>query len=153
MDLRISFGNRDMVTPIYVKMDAPDPLLLSEGVCRQLGVVCYHDNVHPLPVKSVKEKLSKQERSVGVESHTGKLTPLPAKDVVPPSSSGGTPPIQNAQREEPAEGRPEEVEMAARQEKSSQTIPADHSPETVLETAKTSAIQKVPRTQDATPNI
>ena len=38
MDLRISFGNRDMVTPIYMKMNAPDPLLLSDGVCRQLGV-------------------------------------------------------------------------------------------------------------------
>ena len=41
MDLRVSFGEKDMVTPIYVKMDAPDPLLLSEGVCRQLGIVCY----------------------------------------------------------------------------------------------------------------
>ena len=26
-----------MKTSIYVKMDAPEPVLLSEGVCRQLG--------------------------------------------------------------------------------------------------------------------
>ena len=59
--------------------------------------------------KSVKEKPSKQERSVRVESRTGKLTQLPAKDIV---LSSRTPPIQDAQREEPAERRPEEVEMA-----------------------------------------
>ena len=59
--------------------------------------------------KSVKEKPSKQERSVRVESRTGKLTQLPAKDVV---LSSRTPLIQDAQREEPAERRPEEVEMA-----------------------------------------
>jgi len=28
-----------MLTPIYIKMDAPELLLLSEGVCRQLGVI------------------------------------------------------------------------------------------------------------------
>ena len=33
MDLKVSFGERDMVTPIHVKMDEPDPLLLSEGAC------------------------------------------------------------------------------------------------------------------------
>jgi hypothetical protein len=34
-----------MKTPIYVKMDAFDQLLLSEGVCRQLGIVSYHPDV------------------------------------------------------------------------------------------------------------
>ena len=47
MDLKISFGEKDMVSPIYVKMDTPDPLLLSEGVCRQLGIVQYHQSVQP----------------------------------------------------------------------------------------------------------
>ena len=31
-----------MLTPVYLKMDATDSLLLSEGVCRQLGMVSYH---------------------------------------------------------------------------------------------------------------
>ena len=35
-----------MSTPVYVKMDAEDQLLLSEGVCRQLGIVTYHPSVH-----------------------------------------------------------------------------------------------------------
>ena len=34
-----------MRTPVYIKMDAREPLLLSEGVCRQLGIIAYHPNV------------------------------------------------------------------------------------------------------------
>ena len=34
-----------MKTPVYVKMDAPEVLLLSEGVCRQLKIVTYHPEV------------------------------------------------------------------------------------------------------------
>ena len=34
-----------MKTTVYVKMDAHDQLLLSEGVCRQLGIVSYHPSV------------------------------------------------------------------------------------------------------------
>ena len=33
MDLEITFGDRTMKTPVYIKIDAPDQLLLSEGVC------------------------------------------------------------------------------------------------------------------------
>ena len=45
LDLDVTFGDRTMKTAIYVKMDAPEPLLLSEGVCRQLGLVTYHPEV------------------------------------------------------------------------------------------------------------
>jgi len=38
IDLDIVFDGKTMCTPVYVKMDSPDPLLLSEGVCRQLGI-------------------------------------------------------------------------------------------------------------------
>ena len=34
-----------MTTPVYIKMDAHDQLLLSEGVCRQLGILQYHPDV------------------------------------------------------------------------------------------------------------
>ena len=34
-----------MTTDIYAKMDASEPLLLSEGVCHQLGIVTYHPEV------------------------------------------------------------------------------------------------------------
>ena len=42
MDLDVTFNGKTMRTPIYIKMDAHDQLLLSEGVCRQLGIIQYH---------------------------------------------------------------------------------------------------------------
>ena len=42
MDLDVTFDGKTMCTPIYIKMDAHDQLLLSEGVCRQLGILSYH---------------------------------------------------------------------------------------------------------------
>ena len=36
-----------MKTAVYIKMDAKEPLLLSEGVCRQLGIIQYHPSVVP----------------------------------------------------------------------------------------------------------
>ena len=48
MDVNISFGDKQVRTIIYVKTEAPDPLLLSEAICRQLGIIHYHPNVKPL---------------------------------------------------------------------------------------------------------
>ena len=45
LDLEVSFGDKIMCTPIYIKMDAHDQLLLSEGVCRQLDILQYHQDV------------------------------------------------------------------------------------------------------------
>ena len=42
MDLSL-FCWRDALTmSVYIKMDTPEPLLLSDGVCRQLGILQYH---------------------------------------------------------------------------------------------------------------
>ena len=45
MDLDLTFGDKTMRTPVYIKMDAHDQLLLSEGVCRQLDILSYHPDV------------------------------------------------------------------------------------------------------------
>ena len=45
LNLDISFGDHTMTTPVYIKMDAHNQLLLSEGVCRQLGIIHYRPNV------------------------------------------------------------------------------------------------------------
>ena len=45
MDLDITFGNKTIFTPVYIKMDSSTPLLLSEGVCRQLGILAYHPSI------------------------------------------------------------------------------------------------------------
>ena len=45
LELDVSFQDHTMRTDVYIKMDASEPLLLSEGVCRQLGIVTYHPDV------------------------------------------------------------------------------------------------------------
>ena len=45
IDLHISFSERVICTTVYVKLVAPDQLLLSETVCCQLGIVSYHPSV------------------------------------------------------------------------------------------------------------
>ena len=47
MDLQLTFDEKAIVTPVYIKMDAREQLLLSEGVCRQLGIIHYHPLVKP----------------------------------------------------------------------------------------------------------
>ena len=47
IDLDVSFNERTMKTTVYLKMDAQDQLLLSEGVCRQLGIITYHPSIEP----------------------------------------------------------------------------------------------------------
>ena len=47
IELDVSFGERTMKTSVYIKMDAYDQLLLSEGVCRQLGIISYHSDAYP----------------------------------------------------------------------------------------------------------
>jgi len=47
MNLQVAFDGKMLVTPIYIKMDAHDQFLLSEGVCSQLGILEYHNNVWP----------------------------------------------------------------------------------------------------------
>jgi len=54
LDLAITFADRTLHTTVYLKMDARDPLLLSEGACHQLGIIMYHPDVGaPSPQSSV----------------------------------------------------------------------------------------------------
>ena len=45
MDLDVTFDRVTIKTPVYIKMDAPEQLLLAEGVCRQLNIISYHPQV------------------------------------------------------------------------------------------------------------
>ena len=45
LNLDIAFGSKTIGTRVYLKMDAHDELLLSEGVCRKLGIISYHPDV------------------------------------------------------------------------------------------------------------
>ena len=71
MDLDVSFGDKTMCTPIYIKADAHEQLLLSEGVCRQLGILQYHTNVEPWRGG---KKRNQSTTSATVPSHPEKST-------------------------------------------------------------------------------
>ena len=60
LEVDIEFLDRAMKTDVYVKMDAAEPLLPSEGVCSQLGIVTYHPEVEPTlpPVQPSDVKVS-----------------------------------------------------------------------------------------------
>ena len=49
MDMTLSFGKEELQATVYVKLVTPDKLLLSEAVCRQLGIVNYHPSVKAVP--------------------------------------------------------------------------------------------------------
>ena len=49
LELDVSFKDCTITTDVYVKMDASEQLLLSEGVCQQLGIVTYHPEVDTQP--------------------------------------------------------------------------------------------------------
>ena len=66
MDLDVDFDDITMNTPIYVKMDAHDDLLLSEGVCRHLGIIVYHPSVKSQGNNQIEEVQHSSAQSVRV---------------------------------------------------------------------------------------
>ena len=70
IDMEITFGDKTITTTVYIKVDAFDQLLLSEGVCRHLGIVTYHPAVHP-------EKVGKAKRSRGAIVPSVRVKPCP----------------------------------------------------------------------------
>ena len=62
MELDITFADKTMRAQIYIKMDAHEPLLLSEGVCRQLGIITYHQDVVPLKESSGRKPPEQQKQ-------------------------------------------------------------------------------------------
>ena len=63
MDLELTFKDRTMCTPVYIKLDAEDQLLLSEGVCCQLEIIAYHPDVEVWRGKDTKEDGPTTEKS------------------------------------------------------------------------------------------
>ena len=70
---------------VYVKIDAIDQLLLSEEVCRQLGIVCYHTGTEVW--RGGQQKKPKQELKVlrvsycpqdgQIQIHQSRVKPCP----------------------------------------------------------------------------
>ena len=69
MDLDITFNGKTMRTPVYIKTNAHEQLLLSEGVCRQLDILRYHPDVEPW--RGGKKRDQTQTRTVGPAHQEG----------------------------------------------------------------------------------
>ena len=70
MDVTISFESHDIRTTIYVKLQAPDQLLLSESVCRELGIVKYHSLVDSVESEVMEGSDLRQESSNNKSENT-----------------------------------------------------------------------------------
>ena len=51
INIGVAFQDKTMKIAIYVKMDVHEDLLLTEGVCHQLGILTYHPEVQPLRIR------------------------------------------------------------------------------------------------------
>ena len=60
IDLHIKFGEKCICETVYVKLDAPDTLLLSENVCCKLQIVSYHPDVQPVLDHEPSQRKSKR---------------------------------------------------------------------------------------------
>ena len=67
LDLDIEFDGKSLNTPVYLRKEAQDQLLLSEGVSRQLGIISYHRDVHSFK-QLVKDPHSVRAKSEGFEA-------------------------------------------------------------------------------------
>ena len=64
MAMKVSFDDKTIVATVYVKLVAPDKLLLSETVCRLLGIVSYHPNVQSV------ERCQPEKRNLSGMNHS-----------------------------------------------------------------------------------
>ena len=93
MDLDITFDGHAMCTPVYIKMDAKDQLLLSEGVCNQLNIISYHPAVHEAQLDTTTPAVTvpcvrvKLLQTVRVPLLQSKTVPVQFERSIPPTQS------------------------------------------------------------------
>ena len=63
IDLHIKFDEKCICETVYIKLDVPDTLLLSENVCCKLDIVSYHPDVQPVDQGKLKGKKRKLKSS------------------------------------------------------------------------------------------
>ena len=78
VDLDISFNGITMCTPIYIKVEAADKLLLGEGVCRQLKIITYHPSLSSKKTRKgnrIRPMLDVKPQNVGGEAAVSSSRP------------------------------------------------------------------------------
>ena len=85
MDMKVSFGDKTIIATVYVKLVAPDQLLLSESVCRHLGIVNYHPNVQSVEVcQPVEEPVCDMNAPCAATTGEGESCELKNDQALPP---------------------------------------------------------------------
>ena len=74
IDMKITFGEKNIVTTVYVKLVAPDQLLLSESACHQLGIVSYHPEVQLLRRHQLLEQAVADDKVTTAKAATADAT-------------------------------------------------------------------------------
>ena len=78
IDLQIKFGEKSMCERVYVKLDAPDALLLSENVCCKLNIVTYHPDVQTV-LPAIDQSKSKKKKNKKARVSLIQTVRLPAE--------------------------------------------------------------------------
>ena len=86
LNLDIAFGDK---TRVYIKMDAHDELLLSEGVFRQLGIISYHPDVNAKGCPQPKQEHSASVPTIRVRLLQSVRVPAGRSAIVPVQVEGG----------------------------------------------------------------
>ena len=71
INLDITFCGTTLKTPVYVKLDAPEQMLLSEVVCRQLGIISYLPEILGAQSKRTGDPLSREDAPGAQSKRTG----------------------------------------------------------------------------------
>ena len=83
--MKVSFCDKTIIATVYVKLVAPDQLLLSETVCRHLGIVNYHPNVQSVEVcQPVEEPVCEMNAPCAATSGEGESCELKNDQTLPP---------------------------------------------------------------------
>ena len=66
LDLQVKFGEKSMCERVYIKLDAPDALLLSENVCCKLNIATYHPDVQSVLPATDQNKMKKNNKKTRI---------------------------------------------------------------------------------------
>lgn len=76
MEMDITFEGKTLRTTVYVKMDAFNQLLLSEGVCRQLDMGMYHPSLVSRPILRDRPLWSQASQSIRLPPRQSNAVPV-----------------------------------------------------------------------------
>ena len=74
INMKITFGEKNIVTTVYVKLVGPDQLLLSESACHRLGIVSYHPEVQLLRRHQLLEQAVANRKVITTKAITADAT-------------------------------------------------------------------------------